>query len=278
MAISFLNDVSLPGTSTSLFMADGSNIPVGADDSFLKVVDGEPVWSGSAPPTTSPSLRSSTSVSVNSSTGINIAIPSHVSGDLIIVLCVVSYASRNFTNATTPTGWTRLNASNNTSNSAYYNSAIYYKTATSSSESNFQINASGSSSQYSWQTGTCAVFKDTAGISANTIFNNTALVSSRTVPSIAAPAANSLEVALVTSSGKTNAFPYSQNESGTGWSLVSINSTQSNFYYNYAGIYQVPGGSPAAAQNDMTITTTNPSTGASFSAIIGYTTLRLGPE
>ena len=278
MAISFLNDVSLPGTSTSLFMADGSNIPVGADDSFLKVVDGEPVWSGSAPaPTTTPALRSSATVSVNNSTQIDILIPSHVSGDFIIVLCAVSYSNRSFSSVTTPTGWTRLNASNNPG-SPYYNSAIYYKTATSSSESNFQINASGGSSTYSWQTGTCAVFKDTAGISANTVFNSTTAVSSRTVPSIAAPAANSLEVALVTSSGGTSAFPHDQNFSGTGWSLVKKNARQANFYYNYASIYQVAGGSPAAAQNDMTITTTNPSNGASFSAIIGYTTLRLGPE
>ena len=274
MAISFLNDVSLPGTSTSLLMADGSNIPVGADDSFLKVVSGEPVWSGSAP-TTAPALRSSTSVSGNTSAGIDIVIPAHVSGDLIIVLCVVSYGSRSFFNATTPTGWTKFNASNNGS-SSYYNSAIYYKTATSNSESNFQISAGGSANQYYWQTGACAVFKDTAGITANTVFNSITQVSSRTVPSIAAPAANSLEVALVTSATNTGNF-YNQNFSGTGWSLAKINSTPTSFYYNYAGIYQVVGGSPAAAQNDMTITTTNASTGASFNARIGYTSLRLGP-
>jgi len=278
MAISFLNDVSLPGTSTSLFMADGSNIPVGADDSFLKVVDGEPVWSGSAPPAaTPPALRSSTSVSVNGNAQIDIAIPTHVTGDLIIVLCVVSYANLSFFNATTPTGWTRLNASSNASRD-YYNSAIYYKTAVSG-EPNFQIQAPGSSSAvYTFQTGACAVFKDTTGISNSDIFNNTTKVSSRTVPSITASAANSLEVALVTSSGGSTGTAYEQNFSGTGWSLVEINATQANFYYNYAGIYQVAGGSPAAGQNDMTITTTNTSTGASFSAIIGYTTLRLAPE
>jgi len=279
MAISFLNDVSLPGTSTSLLMADGSNIPVGDTGSFLKVVDGEPVWSGGTPPAaTPPSLRSSTSVSVNGFTQINIIIPTHVTGDFIIVLCAVSYSTRSFFNATTPTGWTRLNASNNPGVSPYYNSAIYYKTATSSSESNFTITASGNSSTYAWQTGTCAVFKDTAGISANTVFNSNTKVVSRTVPSIAAPAANSLEVALVTSSGGTTSTVYSQNFFGTGWSLVEKNARQANFYYNDAGIYQVAGGSPAAAQNDMTITTTNTSTGASFFCNIGYTTLRLGPE
>ena len=278
MAISFLNDVSLPGTSTSLLMADGSNIPVGADDSFLKVVDGEPVWSGSAPPAaTPPALRSSTSVSVNGNAQIDIAIPPHDTGDLIIVLCVVSYSSLSFVNATTPTGWTRLNASSNNF-IAYYNSAVYYKTATSSSESNFQVRAPGSSSSTStFQTGSCAVFKDTTGITANDIFNSATKVSSRTVPSITAPAASSLEVALVTSGGDTGTV-YSQNFSGTGWSQVVKNPSQPRSFYNFAGIYQVAGGSPAASQNDMTITTTNTSTGASFNIMIGYTSLRLGAE
>jgi len=279
MAISFLNDVSLPGTSTSLFMADGSNIPVGADDSFLKVVDGEPVWSGSAPPAaTPPALRSSTSVSVNGNAQIDIAIPSHLAGDLIIVVCVVSYSNFSFFNATTPTGWTRLNASNN-GTSFYYNSAIYYKTAILN-EPNFQVRAGSSQSSsatYTFQTGACAVFKDTTGISNSDIFNNTTKVNTRTVPSIGASAANSLEVALVTSGANTGTV-YDQNFSGTGWSEVEQNARQANFYYNTAGIYQVAGGSPAPSQNDMTITTTNTSTGNSFDVMIGYTSLRLGPE
>jgi len=280
MAISFLNDVSLPGTSTSLLMADGSNIPVGADNSFLKVVSGEPVWTGSAPaPTTTPTLRSSGNVSIDGNNPINLPIPTHIAGDVIIVVCVVSYASMNFFNVTTPTGYTRLNASNNTNSLAYYNTAVYYKTAVSS-EPNFQIEAIGatSDSQRTFQTATVAVFKDTTGITATNFqyTDQTDLVSSRIVPSITAPAANSLEVALVSSGGRSSAAVYNQDFTGTGWSLVEKNASQSTFFRNFASIYQVVGGSPAAPQNDITINTTVAVNGVPQAKSIGYTSLRLG--